>query len=118
MGWGGCRAALLRLLAVSLATLRWAFKTQNGFGVFVYFGSLEGDGGLRRRSPLGPAENPATQSTLQLGGPDSQQQLESHNSQPQLKYARLKNIIINSPVIGEAGRKTIYDKFAKIFLVS
>ena len=52
---------------------------------------------------------------LQLGGPDALQQLESHNSQPQLKYTRLKNLIISSLVIEESDRQTLHSEFEKIF---
>nr|WP_295466773.1 AAA family ATPase [Mesorhizobium sp.] len=51
---------------------------------------------------------------LQLGAADAQQQLESHNSQPQLKYTRLKNLIINSLILGDK-TTTIKDDFEKIF---
>jgi predicted ATPase len=58
---------------------------------------------------------PMGEVNLQLGGPDAQQQLESHNSQPQLKYTRLKNLIINSLVIDESERQTVHAEFEKIF---
>ncbi|RTL53984.1 MAG: DUF4435 domain-containing protein [Bradyrhizobiaceae bacterium] len=58
---------------------------------------------------------PMGEVNLQLGGPDAQQQLESHNSQPQTKYLRLKNLIINSLVIEEKDRTTIHEDFQKIF---
>lgn len=51
---------------------------------------------------------------LQLGAADAQQQLESHNSQPQLKYTRLKNLIINSLILGD-NTITIKEDFEKIF---
>ncbi|MGO8735078.1 MAG: ATP-dependent nuclease [Terriglobia bacterium] len=52
---------------------------------------------------------------VQLGAVDIQQQLESHNSQPQLKYARLKNFLFNTIVLGEPERKSIREEFQKIF---
>lgn len=58
---------------------------------------------------------PMGEVSLQLGGPDAQQQLESHNSQPQTKYVRLKNLIINSLVLQEQGTETIHAEFEKIF---
>ena len=58
---------------------------------------------------------PMGEVNLQLGGPDAQQQLESHNSQPQQKYVRLKNLIIGSLVLQEQGRETIHSEFEKIF---
>jgi ABC-type molybdenum transport system ATPase subunit/photorepair protein PhrA len=51
---------------------------------------------------------------IQLGGPDTSQQLEAHNSQPQLKFARLKNLIINSLVVDGSGDE-IKATFEKIF---
>jgi energy-coupling factor transporter ATP-binding protein EcfA2 len=58
---------------------------------------------------------PMGEVNLQLGGPDAQQQLESHNSQPQTKYVRLKNLIIGSLVLQEQGTETIHTEFEKIF---
>jgi predicted ATPase len=58
---------------------------------------------------------PMGEVNLQVGGGDVIQQLESHNSQPQLKYARLKNMIINSMVIDEADRQTVHSDFENIF---
>lgn len=57
---------------------------------------------------------PMGEINMQLGGPDAQQQLESHNSQPQLKYQRLKSLIVNSLVIGGA-EDSIHTEFEKIF---
>jgi predicted ATPase len=58
---------------------------------------------------------PMGEVNLQLGGPDAQQQMESHNSQPQLKYQRLKNLIIGSLVLQDQGGDTIHQEFEKIF---
>jgi energy-coupling factor transporter ATP-binding protein EcfA2 len=60
---------------------------------------------------------PVGEVNLQLGGPDAQQQLEMHNSQPQLKYHRLKNLIINALVFeGTAnGAGTVKNEFETIF---
>lgn len=57
---------------------------------------------------------PMGEVNMQIGGPDSQQQVESHNSQPQLKYQRLKTLIVNSMVLGN-GATSIKADFAKIF---
>lgn len=58
---------------------------------------------------------PMGEAVLQLGGPDAQQQLQSHNAQPQLKYARLKNLIINSLIIDQNDQASIKNEFEKIF---
>jgi len=55
---------------------------------------------------------PQGEQPIQLGGADAQQQLESHNSQPQLKYARLKSTIFNDILMSD---QTIRDEFEKIF---
>ena len=52
---------------------------------------------------------------LQLGGPDTQQQLEMHNSQPQIKYSRLKNLLINALMVGDHSGKLVRDEFGVIF---
>jgi hypothetical protein len=52
---------------------------------------------------------------MQIGAGDVNQQLESHNSQPQLKYQRLKNTIINALVLDETDRDTVKAEFEKIF---
>jgi predicted ATPase len=52
---------------------------------------------------------------LQVGGPDAQQQLESHNSQPQMKYTRLKNLMINSLLLGNSDHQTLREEFEIIF---
>lgn len=58
---------------------------------------------------------PFGETPVQLGAADTQQQLEAHNSQPQLKYSRLKNMIFNSVVMGEEQRKALMIEFEKIF---
>jgi predicted ATPase len=58
---------------------------------------------------------PMGEVNLQLGGPEAQQQLESHNSQPQFKYQRLKNLIVGSLVSGEDTENTIHHDFEAIF---
>lgn len=52
---------------------------------------------------------------MQLGQPDSSQQLESHNSQPHLKYSRLKNTIFATIISGDEGRRLIETNFEEIF---
>ena len=58
---------------------------------------------------------PMGEVNLQLGGPDVQQQMESHNSQPQIKYARLKHLMINSMLVEDAERQSVRGEFEKIF---
>lgn len=58
---------------------------------------------------------PIGEVNMQIGGPDVQQQIESHNSQPQLKYQRLKTLIINSMVLEDGGGANLKDEFQKIF---
>jgi len=58
---------------------------------------------------------PMGEVNLQLGGPDAQQQLESHNSQPQQKYLRLKNLIVGSLVVQGEQEETIQREFETIF---
>jgi predicted ATP-dependent endonuclease of OLD family len=58
---------------------------------------------------------PVGEVPVQLGAADTQQQLESHNSQPQLKYNRLKNTIFNHIVMGVEERQSLIDEFDKIF---
>lgn len=50
-----------------------------------------------------------------MGAPDAVQQLKSHNSQPQLKYQRLKTVIINSLLLTGPDDKTIQESFENIF---
>ncbi|MGD0010985.1 MAG: AAA family ATPase [Terriglobia bacterium] len=58
---------------------------------------------------------PVGETPVQLGAADIQQQLESHNSQPQLKYSRLKNMIFNTIVLGESERASFQEEFQRIF---
>jgi predicted ATPase len=58
---------------------------------------------------------PAGEQPVQLGLADAPNQLESHCSQPQLKYTRLKNMIFGSMVASEADRKDLGDEFHRIF---
>lgn len=58
---------------------------------------------------------PFGETPVQLGAADTQQQIESHNSQPQLKYARLKNMIFNKIVMGTEERESIFNEFERIF---
>ena len=57
---------------------------------------------------------PMGEINLQLGGPDAQQQLESHNSQPQFKYQRLKHLVIGA-IVTQGQQSTIQDDFEAIF---
>ena len=59
---------------------------------------------------------PQGEQQVQIGGADAHQQLESHNSQPQLKYARLKNTIFNSLFIQDLnGNQQVTEDFRTIF---
>jgi energy-coupling factor transporter ATP-binding protein EcfA2 len=58
---------------------------------------------------------PVGEVAVQLGAADTQQQLESHNSQPHLKYNRLKNLVFNSLVMKDGNHKSISDEFKVIF---
>ena len=44
---------------------------------------------------------PTGEQPVQIGGPDTAQQMESYNSQPQLKFNRLKNTIFGASIMGE-----------------
>ena len=57
---------------------------------------------------------PVGEVPVQLGAADTQQQLEAHNSQPYLKFNRLKNTIFNTIIRSEAERIALKDSFAKI----
>lgn len=59
---------------------------------------------------LPPGEQP-----VQLGAADAANQIESHVSQPQLKYSRLKNTIFNALVTSPAEREELEKEFARIF---
>ncbi len=58
---------------------------------------------------------PAGEQPVQLGSADSAQQLESHNSQPQLKYARLKNNIFSSVIASDGNREELFAEIELIF---
>ncbi|MCI1154921.1 AAA family ATPase [Stenotrophomonas maltophilia] len=64
-----------------------------------------------RAMPLGEQQ-------VQLGGPDSQQQLESYNSQPQIKFARLKNLIFTGALFSATESQngdSLQQQFERIF---
>ena len=59
---------------------------------------------------------PAGEQPVQLGGPDAAQQLESYNSQPQLKFSRLKNAIFSASLLGTASdERSLPEEFERIF---
>jgi predicted ATPase len=58
---------------------------------------------------------PTGEQPVQLGMADTNQQLESYNSQPQLKYGRLKNMIFNTIIGNSAGRSELAEQFKLIF---
>jgi predicted ATPase len=58
---------------------------------------------------------PSGESPVQLGLADAPNQLESHSSQPQLKYTRLKNMIFGSVVASASDRNELDEEFKRIF---
>ena len=52
---------------------------------------------------------------MDSGTADTVGQLESYNSQPQLKYQRLKNTIFNAIIVGDEGRSDLRKQFELIF---
>lgn len=58
---------------------------------------------------------PSGEQPVQLGIADTSAQLESYNSQPQLKYQRLKSTIFNSIIGGDADRAELKRQFQSIF---
>ena len=58
---------------------------------------------------------PIGEQPVQLGVADINNQLESYNSQPQLKYNRLKHTIFSSIIGGNRGRSDLTDQFKLIF---
>lgn len=52
---------------------------------------------------------------IQIGGQDIAAQLESHNSQPQTKYHRLKTTIVNNFILGEHTRHQMTADFENVF---
>ena len=57
---------------------------------------------------------PPGETPIQIGGQDAAMQLQSHNSQPQMKYSRLKSTIVNSTFESAVREKLIAD-FKKLF---
>ncbi len=58
---------------------------------------------------------PPGEAQIQLGAADAQQQIESHNSNPSLKYQRLKNIIFSSMVESDESKEKQSATFKEIF---
>jgi predicted ATPase len=58
---------------------------------------------------------PTQEPPVQIGAADAVNQLEAHNSQPQLKYQRLKNTIFNAIVQGKDQSDKLEEEFARIF---
>jgi hypothetical protein len=58
---------------------------------------------------------PQGEPPVQLGAADAQAQLESHSSQPQTKYTRLKNTIFNAMLMSDSGRQELTTEFERIF---
>lgn len=58
---------------------------------------------------------PAGEAQIQIGSADAQQQIESHNSNPSLKYQRLKNVIFSTMVESEESNKKQREVFQEIF---
>jgi len=58
---------------------------------------------------------PPGEQLVQLGGADAQLQIESHASQPQLKYTRLKNTIFSAVVTSKDEREELEKGFGRIF---
>jgi predicted ATP-binding protein involved in virulence len=58
---------------------------------------------------------PSGEVPIQLGTVDAQQQIESHNSNPALKYQRLKSTIFAAIVEGQQSRTDLEETFKSIF---
>ena len=58
---------------------------------------------------------PAGEVNIQIGGPDIAAQLETHNSQPQTKFHRLKPTIVNNFLWSDVTRQKLQKNFEKIF---
>ncbi len=58
---------------------------------------------------------PFQEQPVQIGIADANLQVESHLSQPQLKYQRLKNTIFNAVISGSVESTILKDTFAKVF---
>lgn len=52
---------------------------------------------------------------IQLGGPEVNAQLVSHNSQPQTKYQRLKATILNNYLLNASNPNEVLEDFRRIF---
>jgi hypothetical protein len=50
---------------------------------------------------------PVGEVPVQIGSADVAQQLESYNSQPQLKYTRLKSFVFNTVLMGDEAKESI-----------
>ena len=66
---------------------------------------------------LFPADRtfPQGDQAIQFGAGDAQQQLQSHMSTPTMKYARLKQTIIQNIMLSQDGREMIENEFNLIF---
>lgn len=102
-------------LTIDYATGRMAGSDPLGQAVFAF---------LEQRCPPSvtvfsyfPADRalPTGEPAIHFGGADVGNQLESHNSQPQLKYSRLKNVIFNAVISSPDGRDMINNEFSDIF---
>jgi len=58
---------------------------------------------------------PPGEPPVQLGAADAAQQIESHASQPQLKYSRMKNTIFSAVVASQTERDDLTKDFERIF---
>lgn len=58
---------------------------------------------------------PQGEQPFQLGAADTQPQLESHNSQPQTKYGRLKSTIFSAILMSDESRNEVKVEFEQIF---
>ena len=58
---------------------------------------------------------PPGEVNVQIGGADVALQLESHNSQPYIKFSRLKPTIVNTFVSNELAKQQLFSDFEKIF---
>jgi len=117
-------AEMARIAANGIIELNLTINFQSGqiSGEFpaqqLFFSALEGD--LPPNSTLFsyfPADRalPPGEQQVQLGTADTASQLESYNSQPQVKYHRLKNAIFNSIIQGTDGRTNLIEQFRLIF---
>jgi predicted ATPase len=59
---------------------------------------------------------PVGEQPVQIGIHDSALLIESHVSQPHLKYLRLKNTIFNAVIMGTAEQKLLEEEFQRVFL--